>query len=136
MKYTYISPVTKGSHSVAWSDDIVSSAGLQETENGQTYTVPKPDDNTGGQCPVLEHGMDEAMPAALTDYVKAKKGNKCCIKDCPHGGPIEVDHRRPRTKGGQTTWLNLFPMCETHNSSKLDLDFRTWMKDNGLTSCC
>lgn len=47
-----------------------------------------------------------------------------------------IDHRIPKSQGGQTTLPNCVPACQWCNSRKRDRteeEFRAWLKDNSFT---
>ncbi|WP_423372976.1 HNH endonuclease signature motif containing protein [Dyella acidisoli] len=59
------------------------------------------------------------------------KGRVCVIDACD-SKEMTLDHIKAWNNKGRTSVSNLQPMCKSHNSSKSDTDFSTWLKESKL----
>ena len=65
-------------------------------------------------------------PVEMEDQVVNSKGNKCTVPGC-NSDYETLDHRHAFSRGGKTSFENLFPMCASCNSSKSDTDYNVWL---------
>jgi len=56
------------------------------------------------------------------------KGNLCTVPGCKKKYET-LDHRLAYNNVGKTSVENLFPMCNFHNQSKGDKDYRIWLNE-------
>lgn len=91
----------------------------------KTRKVPEPSDQHDA------HVDQHDWPNAMADEVYKTKGTTCVIKDCKDAD-ITLDHIVAWDNGGRTSVSNLQSMCRSHNSSKGNDDFKTWLKMNQL----
>lgn len=59
------------------------------------------------------------VPACVLARVDARQGGRrCAVPSCPVVVPLELDHRRPLSRGGDNHWSNLQWLCREHNRRK------------------
>jgi hypothetical protein len=68
-------------------------------------------------------------PQEIEEAVTLVKGVNCTVPGCSTHYQT-LDHRVAWSKGGRTSVDNLFPMCDSHNRSKGDSDYETWLMEH------
>jgi len=117
MKWNYRCPLCGNWRSVDWT----------ERDNRQTcdvihgtYVAPSPAVQRDAYVDTHE------WPWELEQAVVSLKGRFCIVPGCLK--PYEtLDHRVAWSKGGRTSVVNLYPMCNKHNESKGDSDYWSWL---------
>ena len=87
---------------------------------GNVYKVPSPKEQPTAYVDTHE------WPDLMEEQVYAAKGRVCTVPECSKRAET-LDHRIAYSKGGKTSFENLWPMCEKHNQSKGDKDYQTWL---------
>ena len=84
--------------------------------------------------------LDNPVPATLRYRVLMEGGQRCALCGATHDDqPLDVDHIKPRSKGGPTTMDNLQILCAQCNGAKGnkdDTDFRSSPTDDDTDSKC
>ena len=91
------------------------------------------DKDCGHRCAAPSPGdaadawVDEyKAPPEMEDAVRKLRGPLCTVPICFANGD-HLDHREPYDPG-KTCVGNLFPMCESHNTSKGRQNYIDWLK--------
>jgi len=86
----------------------------------RSFIVPSPKEQPKAYVDTHE------WPVLMEEQVYAEKGEMCTVPGCGKRAET-LDHRVPYSKGGKTSFENLWPMCEHHNLSKGDEDYADWL---------
>ncbi|MHC1789006.1 HIT domain-containing protein [Solidesulfovibrio sp.] len=81
----------------------------------------------------------DPVPGSLRNRVLAESGGRCALCGATNQDrPLDVDHIRPRSKGGGNEYANLQILCSKCNrakGNKEDTDYRTMVQDDAVPGC-
>ncbi len=81
----------------------------------------------------------EPVPGSLRNRVLAESGGRCALCGATNREqPLDVDHIKPRSKGGKNEYANLQVLCSKCNrakGNKEDTDYRDMTQDAAVPGC-
>jgi hypothetical protein len=66
------------------------------------------------------------IPAEIRDALMIEHRFRCSTPGCDNWARLEIDHKHPRGKGGETTKANLDPLCTPCHREKSEQDRLIW----------
>jgi hypothetical protein len=87
------------------------------------YRVPEPANQHAAY--VDTHDWPVEMERVVRQVHGAPQGH-CTVPGCIRRADT-LDHRLAWSKGGNTSVLNLYPMCNQHNGEKGDTPYQLWL---------
>lgn len=81
----------------------------------------------------------EPVPGSLRNRVLAESGGRCALCGATNKDrPLDVDHIKPRSKGGKNEYANLQVLCSRCNrakGNKEDTDYRPLVREEAVPGC-
>jgi 5-methylcytosine-specific restriction endonuclease McrA len=99
-------------------DELLSSHAFKRNRRGRVYFEPL-------------ITLVPAPPSAVMRAAIFARDGLICRYCSETTGPFEIDHIRPRARGGLSTENNLTVACARCNRSKSDLTLNEWLGSNG-----